>query len=62
MRSKILGILKTEMGIYTFVTRVIVKKNFEKCWALQKTSDRFSAIPLDQAHEQENAKLKRKIY
>ena len=35
-RSKILGILQTEMGIYTSVKHeVIAKKNFEKYWALQ---------------------------
>ena len=35
-RSKILGILQTEMVIFTFVKHeVIAKKNFEKYWALQ---------------------------
>ena len=28
------------------------EKNFEKYWVLQKTSNRFSAIPFDQAREQ----------
>ena len=31
---------------------------FSKFWVVQKTSTRFSAIPIDQAHEQENAKVK----
>ena len=37
-----------------------VKKDFMKNWVVQKTSRRFSAIPLDQTHEQENAKVKGK--
>ena len=33
-----------------------VKDEFEKCshWVLSKTMNKFSAIPFDQAHEQEN--------
>ena len=36
------------------------KETFCQNWVLQKTTNRFSAIPLDQAHEQENAKVKGK--
>ena len=37
------------------------KENFCQNWVLQKATNRFSAIPLlDQAHEQENAKVKGK--
>ena len=36
------------------------KVTFCQNWVLQKTTNRFSAIPLDQAHEQENAKVKGK--
>ena len=48
---------RSEMGIYTFVIHEVLpdsaKKNFEKYWGLQTgTSDRFSAIPFGQAHEQ----------
>ncbi|XP_061894509.1 uncharacterized protein LOC133644183 [Entelurus aequoreus] len=37
-----------------------IKDEFEKNshWVLSKTSNRFSAIPLDQAHEQENKNVK----
>ena len=37
-----------------------IKDEFEKqChWVLSKTNNRFSAIPVDQAHEQENAYIK----
>ena len=35
-----------------------VGEDFIRNWVLQKTSNRFSTIPLDQAHEQENAKVK----
>ena len=27
-------------------------------WVVSKTKNRFSSIPIDQMHEQENAKLK----
>ena len=37
-----------------------VKEGFMKNWVVQKTCRRFSAIPLDQTHEQENAKVKGK--
>jgi len=37
-----------------------VKKDLEKHWVVVKGSRRFSAIPIDQAHEQENAKVKGK--
>ena len=37
-----------------------VKEDLMKNWVVQKTSRRFSAIPLDQTHEQENAKVKGK--
>ena len=30
----------------------------EQCWVIEKTGNRFSAIPLDQNHEQENAIVK----
>ena len=35
-----------------------LKNTFNKFWVIQKTCKRFSAIPIDQAHEQENAKVK----
>ena len=38
----------------------VVKEDLMKNWVVQKTSRRFSAIPLDQTHEQENAKVKGK--
>ncbi len=34
------------------------KEIFKEYWVVPKTSNRFSAIPLDQTHEQENAKVK----
>ena len=34
------------------------KETFCQNWVLQKTTTRFRAIPLDQAYEQENAKVK----
>ena len=37
-----------------------VKEDFMKNWVVQKTCQRFSAIPLDQTHEQENAQVKGK--
>ena len=30
--------------------------NFKQHWVLSKTENRFSSMPLDQSHEQENAK------
>ena len=36
------------------------KETFCQNWVLQKTTNRFSAIPLDQEHEQGNAKVKSK--
>lgn len=35
-----------------------VQEDLEKHWVVVKGSRRFSAIPIDQAHEQENAKVK----
>ena len=37
-----------------------IKEEFEKQahWVLSKTNKLFSAIPIDQAHEQENASVK----
>jgi len=35
-----------------------LKNTFNTFWVIQKTCKRFSAIPIDQAHEQENAKVK----
>lgn len=37
-----------------------IKNDLQECWVVQKTSRRFSAIPIDQTHEQENAKVKGK--
>ena len=37
-----------------------VRDDFKKGWVIQKTPKRFSAIPIDQCHEQENAKVKGK--
>ena len=37
-----------------------VKEDFMKNWVVQKTCRRFSAVPLAQTHEQENAKVKGK--
>ena len=34
------------------------KATLEQTWVIQKSSRRFSSIPVDQAHEQENAKVK----
>ena len=36
------------------------KETFYQKWVLQTITNRFSAIPLDQTHEQENAKVKGK--
>ena len=35
-----------------------IREDFKKHWVVAKTSNRFSSIPIDQAHEQENAKMK----
>lgn len=37
-----------------------IKEEFQKHWVVTKTSHRFSALPIDQTHEQENAKVKSK--
>ncbi len=37
-----------------------IEAKFCQSWVIQKISQRFSTIPLDQAHEQENAKVKGK--
>lgn len=37
-----------------------IKEEFLNKWIVSKTSKRFSSIPIDQAHEQENAKVKGK--
>ena len=39
---------------------VKLRDDFSKFWAVSKTNNRFSAIPIDQAHEQENSKVKGK--
>lgn len=36
------------------------RDDFQKYWVVNKTCHRFSAIPIDQVHEQENAKVKGK--
>lgn len=35
-----------------------IKENFMRYWVVSKTKNRFSSIPIDQMHEQENAKVK----
>ena len=35
-----------------------IKENFMRCWVVSKTKNRFSSIPIDQMHKQENAKVK----
>ena len=37
---------------------VSIEENFKKYWVVDKTGNRFSSIPVDQVHEQENAKVK----
>lgn len=37
-----------------------VKEDFQKHWVVAKSSRRFSALPIDQTHEQENARVKGK--
>ncbi len=33
-------------------------EEFENCWVIQKTKNRFSCMPIDQAHEQNNKLVK----
>ena len=35
-----------------------VQESFRKCWVISKSSNTFSSIPIDQAHEQNNASVK----
>ena len=35
-----------------------VKDDFQRCWVLRKTHNKFSCIPIDQAHEQNNDLVK----
>ncbi|KAK3716735.1 hypothetical protein QZH41_006309 [Actinostola sp. cb2023] len=35
-----------------------IQEKFKECWVIHKTSNKFSSIPIDQAHEQNNAILK----
>ena len=37
-----------------------IRQEFEECghWVVQKSTNRFSSIPIDQAHEQNNALVK----
>jgi len=35
-----------------------VKDDFQSCWVLRKTHNKFSCIPIDQAHEQNNELVK----
>ena len=35
-----------------------IQENFMRYWVVSKTKNRFSSIPIDQMHEQENAKVK----
>ena len=35
-----------------------VQESFRKCWVIYKSSNTFSSIPIDQAHEQNNASVK----
>ena len=39
---------------------ITFKTEFKKHWVVSKTKKRFSCMPLDQVHEQENAKIKGK--
>ena len=39
---------------------LIFHEEFKKHWVVSKTNNRFSCMPLDQSHEQENAKVKGK--
>ncbi|KAG1650849.1 Kelch domain-containing protein 4 [Nymphon striatum] len=38
----------------------ILESDFQNHWVVQKTQKRFSKIPIDQVHEQENCKIKGK--
>ena len=38
----------------------VFQEEFKKNWVASKSNSRFSYIPLDQVHEQENAKVKGK--
>ena len=43
------------------ITRAYIKEEFDEkqChWVVSKTNNRFSTIPVDEAHEQENAYVK----
>ena len=35
-----------------------VQQSLRKCWVISKSSNTFSSIPIDQAHEQNNARVK----
>lgn len=35
-----------------------IKEQFKNCWVVQKTKNRFSCMPIDQAHEQNNKLVK----
>ena len=35
-----------------------IKEQFDSCWVVQKTSNRLSCMPIDQAHEQNNKLVK----
>ena len=35
-----------------------IQESFRKCWVISKSSNTFSSIPIDQAHEQNNASVK----
>ncbi len=35
-----------------------IKEEFQRFWVVQKTSNVFSSIPIDQAHEQNNRLVK----
>lgn len=35
-----------------------VQESFRKCWVISKSSNTYSSIPIDQAHEQNNASVK----
>lgn len=36
----------------------VVQDDLKKCWVISKSSNKFSSIPIDQAHEQNNASVK----
>jgi hypothetical protein len=35
-----------------------IQQQFQECWVVSKTANKFSSMPIDQAHEQNNALLK----